>query len=139
MRSPIVVVPLLAAIASCGVVPRGDGDGPPNPGMSTVPDPGLQDVPDKGQAPNTFNNGEPQDNGGMEWGSGSIPDVYQPREIDIPFGRMYHGKMSFFGYGEYNDPKDNTATWSPNVYDYANQRYVGEAVDSCSGKRADWI
>lgn len=128
MHSFILSFIALASLASCA-----PGDGPPNPGMTTVSDPGLQDVPDEGQAPNTFNNGAPQDNGGMEWDSGSIDDLYQPREIDIPFGRMYHGKMSFFDYGEYNDPKDNTATWSPNVYDSANQRYVGD-----DGKQLCW-
>ncbi|KAL9025201.1 MAG: hypothetical protein Q9196_005936 [Gyalolechia fulgens] len=121
---------LTAALACADIARRGDGNGPPDPGMSTVPDPGLQDVPDEPKAPNTFNNGQPQNNDGMDWGSGPIPDLYQPRKIDIPFGRMYHGKISFFDYGEFNDPKDNTATWSPNVYDNANQSACGIPDDA---------
>ncbi|KAL8652171.1 MAG: hypothetical protein Q9210_002844, partial [Variospora velana] len=117
------IASLLANFGSCALVPRDDG--PPNPGMPTaVPDPGLQDVPDESKAPNTFSNGKPQDNKGFDWGYGKIPDLYHPREIDIPFGRMYHGKISFFGYGEYNNPNDNTATWSPDTLDNANQRWV---------------
>ncbi|KAL8837005.1 MAG: hypothetical protein Q9170_002694 [Blastenia crenularia] len=129
-QSFLFILPLYTATTLGAIVPRGDGSGPPNPGMSTLPDPGLQDVPDEPKAANTFNNGQPQNNNGMEWGSGSIPDLYQPREIDIPFGRMFHGKMSFFDYGEYNDPKDNTATWSPNVYDNANQSACGIPDDA---------
>lgn len=121
-RYLLLTLCLITAAASAHIAPRGDGNGPPNPGMPTLSDPGLQDVPDEPKAPNTFSNGQPQNNNGMDWGSGPIPDLYQPRKIDIPFGRMYHGKISFFDYGQYNDPKDNTATWSPNVYDNANQR-----------------
>ena len=123
MHQSAFLVSLLAAFVSSAVLPREDG--PPNPGMPTaLSDQGLQEVPDEPKAPNTFNNGKPQDNKGLDWGQGPIPDLYQPKDIDIPFGRMYHGKMSFFDYGEYNNPKDNTATWSPNTLDYANQRCV---------------
>ncbi|KAL8709770.1 MAG: hypothetical protein Q9220_005556 [cf. Caloplaca sp. 1 TL-2023] len=121
---------LFATITAGALHPRGDGSGPPDPGMHTVADPGLQDVPDEPKAPNTFNNGQPQDNDGMPWGSGSIPDLYQPRDIDIPFGRMFHGKMSFFDYGQFNDPKDNTATWSPNDFQNANQSACGIPDDA---------
>lgn len=123
MYQSVFIASLLAILVSCALVPRDDG--PPNLGMPTaVPDPGLQDVPNGPKAPNTFSNGKPQDNKGFDWGYGEIPDLYHPREIDIPFGRMYHGKMSFFGYGEYNNPNDNTATWSPDTLDNANQRWV---------------
>ncbi|KAL8903871.1 MAG: hypothetical protein Q9207_003642 [Kuettlingeria erythrocarpa] len=98
--------------------------------MKTVSDPGLQKVPDQAKAPNTFNNGKPEDTCGMQWGAGPIPDLYQPREIDIPFGRMYHGNISFFKYGEYNDPKDNTASWRPNTMDNADQSACGIPDDA---------
>ncbi|KAL8933770.1 MAG: hypothetical protein Q9216_006218 [Gyalolechia sp. 2 TL-2023] len=122
--SSLLTLSLITAATSSAITSRGDGDGPANPGMHTV-EGGLQKVPDEPKQPNTFSNGQPQDNSGMAWGSGPIPDLYQPRKIDIPFGRMYHGKISFFDYGQYNDPKDNTATWSPDVFDNANQSACG--------------
>ena len=120
MHSSILLLLLITISVTGRVLPRDDG--PPDPGCSTVRDPGLQDVPDEAQLPNTFNNGESQNNLGLPWGTGSIPDLYQTREIDIPFGRMFHGNISFFGYGQYGGD-DNTATWLPNITDFANQRY----------------
>lgn len=121
---------LLNLIASCALVARAD-DGPANLGMPTaLSGQGLQDVPNEPKAVNTFSNGHPQDNDGFGWGWDAnkkplpIPDLYHPRDIDIPFGRMYHGNISFFGYGQYNDPTDNTATWGPDALDRANQRLV---------------
>lgn len=113
---------LLTTLAPSDVFACGKGDGPANPGIKTLSDSGLQDVPDEPKAPNTFNNGKPEDTCGMQWGTGPIPDLYQPRDIDIPFGRMYHGNISFFNYGEFNDPNDNTASWRPNLLDSADQR-----------------
>ncbi|KAL8918382.1 MAG: hypothetical protein Q9208_007401 [Pyrenodesmia sp. 3 TL-2023] len=121
---------LLTVFAPSNVFACGKGDGPANPGIKTLSNSGLQDVPDKGKAPNTFNNGKPEDTCGMQWGTGPVPDLYQPRDIDIPFGRMYHGKISFFDYGEFNDPKDNTASWRPNVMDNANQSACGIPDDA---------
>ncbi|KAI4093803.1 MAG: hypothetical protein LQ344_002707 [Seirophora lacunosa] len=126
MYQSVIIASLLACFASSTIVPRGGGDGPPNIDMPTaLTGQGLQDVPDEPRAPNTFSNGHAQDNDGFDWGVGKIPDLYQPRDIDIPFGRMYHGKMSFFDYGQYNNWNDNTATWSPDELDYANQTACG--------------
>lgn len=56
------------------------------------------------------------------YSSDPVPSFYQPRDIDIPFGRMVHGKMAMFPQGQVNDPTLNTNKWAPGVYDYANQR-----------------
>ncbi|KAI4208792.1 MAG: hypothetical protein LQ349_009628, partial [Xanthoria aureola] len=127
---------LLALIASSAFLARAD-DGPANLGMPTaLSGQGLQDVPNEPKAVNTFSNGHSQDNNGFDWGWDAnkkpfpIPDLYQPRDIDIPFGRMYHGNISFFGYGQYNDPTDNTATWGPDALDRANQSACGIPDDS---------
>jgi len=106
------------------VVPR-DDSGPPNPGSPTVTGQGLQDVPDGGKAPNTFNNGQPQMNGGFPYSSDPIPDIYQPRDIDIPFGWMFHGNISLFPAGQLNDPSMNTDNWTPNQYDNPDQSACG--------------
>ncbi|KAI4213160.1 MAG: hypothetical protein L6R36_009462, partial [Xanthoria steineri] len=127
---------LLALIASSAFLACAD-DGPANLGMPTaLSGQGLQHVPDEPKAVNTFSNGHSQDNDGFDWGWDAnkkpfpIPDLYQPRDIDIPFGRMYHGNISFFGYGQYNDPTDNTATWGPDALDRANQSACGIPDDS---------
>ncbi|KAL9009581.1 MAG: hypothetical protein Q9173_005401 [Seirophora scorigena] len=73
---------------------------------TALTDQGLRDVPNEPKAPNTFSNGHAQDNDGFDWGVGTIPDLYQPRDMDIPFGRMYHGYcmqdvcISFWPEGE---------------------------------------
>ncbi|KAL8881406.1 MAG: hypothetical protein Q9198_001391 [Flavoplaca austrocitrina] len=129
MQHSVLFLSTFCALASSVIVPRDDG--PANPNMpEALTGQGLQDVPDEPNAPNTFSNGHPQDNHGFDWGWDKnknplpIPDVYQPRDIDIPFGHMYHGKMSFFDYGQYNMASDNTATWAPDKLDNANQRLV---------------
>ena len=135
MQQSVFSLSLLAVFASCAILPRGDGDGPANIGMPTaLTDQGLQDVPDEPKAPNTMSNGHSQDNAGFDWGWDEnkkpfpIPDLYHPRDIDIPFGRMYHGKISFFDYGQYNLATDNTATWAPDALDNANQRSVARIL-----------
>ena len=37
-----------------------------------------------------------------------IPDIYGPRDIDLPFYRMYHGNMMFFPAGQLNTADKNT-------------------------------
>ena len=110
------------------VLPRDNG--PASPGCSTVPDPGLVNVPDTGKADNTFNNGHDQQNGDFPWGSGgnpdaSIPDMYQPRDIDLPFGWMFHGNVSMFPASQLNDPTQNSDHWTPNQFDMASQSACG--------------
>ena len=82
-----ICIILMAASSVAGVViPRDDG--PPDPGDATVSDPGLQTVPDTAKAPNTFSNGQAEVVQGFPYSSDPIPDLYQPRDIDIPFGRV---------------------------------------------------
>jgi hypothetical protein len=50
------------------------------------------------------------------------PDIYGPRSIDIPYGRLFNGKMNFFK--ETNDPSSDTTTWG-SEYDNANQSACG--------------
>ena len=76
------------------VVPRDDG--PPDPGDPTVADPGLQSVPDTAKAPNTFNKGQAEIIQGYPYSADPIPDLYQPRDIDIPFGRVSYFTKCFF-------------------------------------------
>ena len=116
-------LPLLRlAVGAAMVLPRDDG--PPDPGDQNVTDPGLISVPDQARAPNTFSNGQPQVTAEYPYSTDPIPDLYQPRGIDIPFGRMFHGNMTMFPQGQLNDPSSDTDQWTPNVYDFANQRYV---------------
>ena len=116
---------LTAAVQVASFVLPRDDSGPPNPGSPTVSDPGLQEVPDTAKAPNTFNNGQPQLTDGGPYSSDKAPDLYQPRDIDIPFGWMFHGNISMYSKGQLNDPSMNTDNWTPNVYDYANQSACG--------------
>ena len=100
-------------------------NGAPDPGDATVANPGLQAVPATAKADNTFSNGAAEIIGGFPYDSGPIPDVYQPRDVDIPFGRMFHGDLMMFPQGELNDPTLNTGSYTPNVYDFANQSACG--------------
>lgn len=108
--------------ASSLLKPRDDG--PPDPGCSTIPDPGLTPIPDTAKPDNTFHNGAPERVMDDPYSSDPIPNYYQPRNIDLPFGRMVHGNMSMFPYGQVNDPTLNTNNFKPGLWDYANQRSV---------------
>ena len=101
-------------------------DGPPDPGSAKVPMSAatLQNVPQTPKAPNTFSNGQPQVTAEYPYSTDPIPDIYQPRDIDIPFGRMVHGNLTMFPQGQLNDPSSATDQWTPNVYDFANQRFA---------------
>ena len=83
----ITYISLYAASSVAGAVTPRD-DGPPDPGDATVADPGVQTVPDTAKAPNTFNNGQAEIILGFPYSADPIPDLYQPRDIDIPFGRV---------------------------------------------------
>ena len=113
-----------------------DDNGPPSPGCSTVPDPGLVAVPDTGKADNTFNNGQPQVNGAFPWGSGPTPDMYQPRDIDLPFGWKFHGNVSFFPGSQLSIPTQPSDGWTPNQADFANQSACGIPHDAYFQKHA---
>lgn len=123
---PVLLYPLVSSQTPIGqassfLTPR---DGPPDPGCSTIPDPGLSPIPDTAKPDNTFHNGAPERIMDDPYSSDPIPDYYQPRNIDLPFGRMVHGNMSMFPYGQVNDPALNTNNFKPGSWDYANQRYV---------------
>ena len=120
-----ICIILYAASHVAGIIlPRQNGA--PDPGDATNPtDPGVQTVPATGKAPNTFSNGQSEMIGGFPYDSGPIPDLYQPRELDIPFGRMFHGDLMMFPQGQLNNPNFNTDEWTPNQYDFANQSACG--------------
>lgn len=117
-----VLVCTVSNVASI-VLPRQNGA--PDPGDATVANPGLQAIPATAKPDNTFSNGAAEIIGGFPYDSGTIPDVYQPRDIDIPFGRMFHGDLMMFPQGQLNDPTLNTDSYTPNVYDFANQSACG--------------
>ena len=115
---------LFAGLCFSAAIQRRD-DGPPSPGCSTVPDPGLPLIPKTAKSPNTFSNGKDQVTAQFPYSTDPIPDMYQPREIDIPYGRMVHGNITMFPQGQLNDPNANTDQWTPNQYDFANQSACG--------------
>ena len=112
MHSFILSIALATSQVSCSIIPRA-GSG------------GFQEIPTTAKADNTFSNGKDEIIGGFPFDDGPIPELYQPRDIDIPFGRQFHGNMSMFRKGEVNDPNFNTAQWTPNVYDSASQSACG--------------
>lgn len=123
MLSLIFVSLYAASHVASTVIPRQDGA--PDPGYATVHNPGNQKVPATGKKANTFSNGKDEIIGGFPYEKGTIPDVYQPRDIDIPFGRQFHGDLMMFSQGQLNDPNRNTGEYTPNVYDFANQSACG--------------
>ena len=83
----VICLVVYAAASVAGLVLSRD-DGPLDPGDAPVADPGLQTVPDTAKAPNTFSNGQAEVSQGFPFSADPIPDLYQPRNIDIPFGRV---------------------------------------------------
>ena len=51
--------------------------------------------------------------------------VYGARSIDLPFGRLYHGNMKFFGKGRLNTPDGIQDVYKPGVNDFAYQSACG--------------
>ncbi|KAL9619862.1 MAG: hypothetical protein Q9204_008265, partial [Flavoplaca sp. TL-2023a] len=90
-------------------------------------DPPLQKVPKSAKADNTFHVpaqglkqiGMPPD------GEEQQPAEYGARSIDLPFGRLQHGKMKFFGAGELNTPEGRSDVWEPGKHDSAEQSACG--------------
>lgn len=114
MITPKLVILLgIASLAACRVVKRAD--------------PPFQQVPKIAKADNTFHVvtqglkqiGMPPD------GEEEQPAVYGARSIDLPFGRLQHGKMKFFGAGELNTPTGRTDVWEPGKNDSAKQSACG--------------
>ena len=123
MLSFIYIILYASLHAAGNVLPRQNGA--PDPGDATVSDPPLQSIPATAKPDNTFNNGLPEIIGGFPYDTGDIPPEYQPRDIDIPFGRQFHGDLMMFPQGQLNQPDRNTDEWTPNVYDFANQSACG--------------
>ncbi|KAL8786767.1 MAG: hypothetical protein Q9213_002588 [Squamulea squamosa] len=110
VASKLVLSLGIAALATGRVVKRND--------------PPFQHVPLTAKPDNTFNVGTEQK--GMPDGSTETPDaMYGARSIDLPFGRLQHGKMKFFGAGQLNTPTGRTDVWGPGVYDSAKQSACG--------------
>ena len=115
-----------ASIASGHVIrPRAGGDPP------------FQYVPTTAQADNTFSNGQklglmPPFESGVP-----IPDVYGVRSFDLPFNRLYHGKMKFFAKGQLNSPDKWTdlPIDQPGVIDSAKQSACGIPDNAFSGSK----
>ncbi|KAI4132318.1 MAG: hypothetical protein LQ338_000779 [Usnochroma carphineum] len=101
----------VASLAAARLVPRQD--------------PPFQKVPSTAKADNTFSNGAPQLTSEPP-SVADIPDpMYGARSIDVPFGRLQHGKMKFFGAGQLNTPTGKTDVWAPGQNDFANQSACG--------------
>ena len=91
-------------------------------------DPGYQEIPTSAQPDNTFSNGAPQLAAEPPMQTTvPVPDVYGSRDIDLPFGRLYHGKMKFFSSGQLNTADQITDYWitDPRVTDSAKQSACG--------------
>ncbi|KAL9037117.1 MAG: hypothetical protein Q9214_005840 [Letrouitia sp. 1 TL-2023] len=58
------------------------------------------------------------------------PAEYQARSIDIPFGRLFHGKMKFFSAGQFNLPGSATSVWGKGKRDNTNQSACGIPDDA---------
>ena len=66
-----------------------------------------QAVPTTAKPPNTFNNGTVMELGQPdEEPNAVLPDIFQPRPIDIPFGRLLYGKIKYYRQGEMNSVSD---------------------------------
>ncbi|KAI4249430.1 MAG: hypothetical protein L6R42_008995, partial [Xanthoria sp. 1 TBL-2021] len=114
MITPKLVILLgIASLAACRVEKRSD--------------PPFQQVPRSAKADNSFHVatqglkqiGMPPD------GEEVQPTVYGARSIDLPFGRLQHGKMKFFEAGELNTPTGRTDVWEPGKHDSAKQSACG--------------
>ena len=116
-----------ASIAGAARIPR-DGAVPASLHARDGGDPPFQDIPSSAKADNTFSNGKPLLAAEPPFQTGlPIPDVYGPRRIDLPFNRLYHGSMKFFGNGQLNSPTRDTDQWTdqPGVIDSAKQSACG--------------
>lgn len=87
-----------------------------------------QDIPTNAKPDNTFSNGKPN----LASEPPTVPDVpskiYGARDIDLPFGRLYHGDIKFFSAGQLNTPHGKTDKWlgqDPGAVDSAKQSACG--------------
>ena len=82
--------------------------------------PNIQTTPD-----NHFNSGTSRGGGLSPLVNEPVPEVYQLREIDIPFGIMRQGKAVYFTENETNEPGSNKDVWNPGKNDFASQSACG--------------
>ncbi|KAI9801885.1 MAG: hypothetical protein M1833_002199 [Piccolia ochrophora] len=86
-------------------------------------DPGMQYIPTTPKAPGTFFNEKGVRLKGMPpISTETPPEIYGTRDIDIPFGRLYHGQLNF--YPTSNNPPSRQEKWG-GQYDNANQSACG--------------
>ena len=88
-------------------------------------DPPFQSIPATSKPDNTYNNGDIQVKGITPTTSEIPPAIYGARSIDLPFGRLYHGKLKYFKKGQLNTPDGIKDVWRPGVNDFANQSACG--------------
>ncbi|KAI9795471.1 MAG: hypothetical protein M1833_007001 [Piccolia ochrophora] len=110
---PLLLITLVANTAQGVVVPRQIS--------------GKQTIPDNPKAPGTFFKvGVARRLTMPKEVHDSIPPVYQPRDIDLPFARMFHGDLNFYptsNHGHIEDTPDNEGKWGAQ-YDNATSRLV---------------
>lgn len=115
MVSLLLALFSIVSLSTALVVPRQDPH-----------DPAFQPIPATAKADNTFHTAITPIPSGMPPESAEIPaPVYGARSIDLPFGRLQHGKMKFFGAGQLNTPTGKTDHWAPGQNDFANQSACG--------------
>lgn len=88
-------------------------------------DPPFQSIPATNQPDNTYNHGKFRPAGLPPTVTDIPPAVYGARSVDLPFGRLYHGKLKYFKKGQLNTPNGRTDVWQPGVNDFANQSACG--------------
>lgn len=96
----------------------------------------YQQFPSTPNPPGTFSNGAPL-LVGFDPESDAIPDpIYAPRDIDLPFHRLFTGTAMF--YRTANDPTADSGIWGAQ-YDSANQTACGIPTNSYWASRLLFI
>ncbi|KAL9607339.1 MAG: hypothetical protein Q9167_007738 [Letrouitia subvulpina] len=93
-------------------------------------DPPLQKIPAGAVPPIKFDPTAKKENGIPAYVHTIPPVEYQARSIDIPFGRLFHGKMKFFSAGQFNLPGSATSVWGNGKRDNTNQSACGIPDDA---------
>lgn len=62
------------------------------------------------------------------------PAVYGSRSIDLPFGRLYHGNMTFFRKGQLNTPNGIVDEYKPGENDFACKTFVSLSGGRMAGQ-----
>ena len=105
--------------------------GPPYHGP-TLTDQPYQPHPTTANDPGTFCNGQDLLVGYDPDTLQIPPDIYAPREIDIPFHRVFYGQANF--YKTTNKPDTDSGIWGAE-YDNANQTACGIPTNSYWGQQ----